>query len=276
MLKRALVIGITLLFISVGIASAHDLFLKPVRYFVEENADVLVRVLNGTFSKSENSIARTRLRDVSIVSPTGRATLDTSAWSADAGGGGGGDTSSFYVRTTGSGTYVIGVSTKPNVIALKAKDFNAYLREDGIPDALDARRRDKELNRDVRECYSKHVKALVQVGRTRSDQFSTELGYPAELIPLDNPYTLSPGSVLRVRTVIDGNPTANQFVLFGGRRPDGARIAQRSTRSDAEGVARVPLRVRGTWYVKFINMSRVSGDTVDYESKWATLTFMVR
>lgn len=69
---------------------------------------------------------------------------------------------------------------------------------------------------------------------------------------------------------------ANQFVLYGGRTSDGGRIVQRSVRSNAEGIARIPLRVRGTWYVKFISMTRLQGDTVDYESKWASLTFQVR
>jgi hypothetical protein len=32
----------------------------------------------------------------------------------------------------------------------------------------------------------------------------------------------------------------------------------------------------GWWYVKFIHMVPVNGDTVNYESKWATLTFQVR
>ena len=44
-------------------------------------------------------------------------------------------------------------------------------------------------------------------------------------------------------------------------------------------IARVALRNRGIWYVKFINMRAISaaaGDSVDYESKWATMTFAVR
>jgi hypothetical protein len=32
----------------------------------------------------------------------------------------------------------------------------------------------------------------------------------------------------------------------------------------------------GWWYVKFIHMVPVNGDTVNYESKWPTLTFQVR
>jgi uncharacterized GH25 family protein len=252
-------------------AAAHDMFVQPVRFFVEENADVIVRVLNGTFSKSENSIARDRLADLSVVSPTGRQRVDTAAWSAT------GDTSRFTMRTGVAGTYVVGVSTRPNVIPLEAKDFNLYLAEDGIPDVLAARRRNAEMDQPARERYAKHVKALIQVGAARSEHFATELGYPAELVPLENPYTLQVGATLRVRTLVDGRPAGNQYVLYGGRTSTGARIAQRNVRSDAEGIARVPLRTRGTWYVKFINMARLEGDTaVDYESKWATLTFQVR
>jgi hypothetical protein len=136
--------------------AAHDMFVQPARFFADENADVVVRVLNGTFAKSQNSIDRARLADVSVVSPDGRQRLDTAVWSVA------GDTSTFVVRTS-------------------------------------------------------------------------------------------------------------------GRTAAGARIAQRSTRSDGDGIARIPLRSRGTWYVKFINMTKLDGDSAaDYQSKWATLTFQLR
>lgn len=271
--KRTLRVALTtsaILITVVAVAQAHDLFLKPVTYFVAPNSDVLVRVLNGTFSRSENAVARPRLRDISVVTSSGRERVDTTAWTAM------GDTSAFHIRTKAAGTYVIGVSTKPNVIGLKATEFNTYLRTDGVPDVLASRRRDKELDRGARERYSKHVKALIQVGDAHTDQFGAELGYPAELVPLDNPYALGIGKVLRVRTVVEGRPVSNQFVLYGGRTAAGERLGQRSVRSDSTGTARIVLRARGTWYVKFIHMTRMQSDTVDYESKWATLTFQVR
>jgi uncharacterized GH25 family protein len=269
--RRIATVTAGLLLLSAVAAAAHDMFVQPARFFAEENANVLVRVLNGTFAKSENSIDRARLVDVTVVSPGGRQRVDTAAWST------GGDTSAFTIRTGAAGTYVVGVSTRPNVIALEAKEFNQYLSEDGIPDVLVTRRRSGELGRPARERYSKHVKALIQVGSARSDHFATELGYPAEVLALDNPYELHAGGSLRVRALVDGKPAANQYVLFGGRTPGGERLAQRSLRSNADGIARIPLRTRGTWYVKFINMARLEGDSAaDYESKWATLTFQVR
>ena len=267
---RTLLIGAGLLLAAVTVAAAHDLFLKPTRYFAPENAEVRVRVLNGTFTRSENSIARNRLADASVLTPVRRIALDTAEWSVA------GDTSTFHIHTRGAGTYVLGVSTRPSVIELSADDFNLYLKEDGIPDVLEARQKAGELGKGARERYHKHVKAMVQVGTARSEHYATPLGYPAELMPMENPYSLSSGASLRVKTLVDGKPAANQLVVYGGVNSEDAGIEARSVRSNAEGVATIPLGSAGIWYVKFINMVRVKGDSVDYESKWATLTFEVR
>jgi len=266
---RALV-GSVLLLTVATVAAAHDMFLKPTRFFAPENSEVRVRVLNGTFTRSENSIARNRLADASVITPTRRIVLDTAEWTVT------GDTSTFHIHTREAGTYVIGASTRPSVIDLSADDFNLYLKEDGIPDVLDARKAAGELEKPARERYHKHVKALIQVGTARSSHYGTALGYPAELVPVENPYTLSSGASLRVRTLVDGKPAANQLVLYGGVSASDANIEPKSVRSNAEGLATIPLATPGTWYIKFINMTRVSADSVDYESKWATLTFQVR
>jgi uncharacterized GH25 family protein len=268
--RRVAAITVGLLLATAALAAAHDMFLKPTRYFAPENAEVRIRLLNGTFTKSENSIARNRLADVSVVSPTRRSAIDTTEWGVK------GDTSTFHIHTRGAGTYVVGVSTRPNVIPIEADDFNLYLETDGIPDVLAARKRDGELKKDVKERYSKHIKTLIQVGDERSNHYSTVMGYPAEIVPLENPYALSSGATLRVRTLVDGKPAANQLVEFGGLTANEAGIQQKSTRSNAEGVATVSLSQAGTWYVKFISMAKVTKDSVDYESKWATITFQVK
>jgi hypothetical protein len=261
-----------LLLITAGTLAAHDLFLRAESYFLSPNGTVRLHVLNGTFSKSENAVTKDRLRDLSIVNPSGTTTpLDVAGWAET------GDTSIVTVPVGESGTYLIGASLKPREIALEAKDFNTYLATDGIPDVLAARRREGELDRPARERYSKHVKALVQVGSTRTAGYGAELGYPAELVPLNNPYSLKAGSMLRVRAVVEGAPVANQVVIAGGRTSGGGRIAQRSVRTNSDGVANIRIASRGVWYVKFINMQRAAADTtIDYESKWATLTFAVR
>lgn len=263
-MRRRVLVALLALMAWAGALPAHDLFLTLESYFVAPGASLSVRVLNGTFTASEGGVARDRVRDIAVVSPAARIRLDTTAWEAR------GDTSVLHVSTGESGTYVIGVSLRPRELKLEAKDFNDYLAHDGLPDVLEARRRNQELDRPARERYSKHVKALVQVGRVRSDNYQTALGYPAELIPLNNPYEIRPGGALRVRAVVDGRPVTNQLVSAGGP------VSARSARTDSAGVARFQVGSRGSWYVKFIHMRPVTGDTtIDYESKWATLTFGV-
>ena len=269
-ITRVATLSVILCVLTVSAAAAHDMFLKPTRYFAPENAEVRMRVLNGTFTKSENSIARNRLADASVLTPRGRSKIDTTEWSVR------GDTSTFHIHAREAGTYVIGVSTKPSIIALSADDFNLYLKDDGIPDVLEARKKAGELAKPAKERYHKHVKAMIQVGDAPSDLYKTAFGYPAELMPLENPYALKAGGTLRVQTLVDGKPAANQYVVYGGLTADEKGIEQKDVRSNAQGVASIPLRVAGTWYVKFINMARLKGDSADYESKWATLTFQVR
>ena len=283
LMKPRIGILTALLLLVAATLDAHDLFLRLDSFFVRPASAVQIRVLNGTFSKSENAITRDRLSDISVVGPAGRTHLDTTAWEAK------GDTSRLNVRTGAAGTYLVGASTLPREITLEAKDFNAYLADDGIPDVLAARRRDGELGKKATERYSKHVKALLQAGDTRSAGFDTVLGYPAELIPLNNPYLPRSGGWLRVKALVDGKPVANQLIVAGGRPPRGGRLAERRVRTDASGVARIRITDQGQWYVKFINMQRFTGDrsshpagtppgsaVPDYESKWATLTFEIR
>jgi len=248
---------------------AHDLFLKLETYFVPPRTTVRIAVLNGSFTKSEAAVTPDRLRDLSMVTSGGRVALPRASWQPH------GDTTWLTLMTGEAGTYVVGASLLPREIALAAKDFNAYLEEDGIPDVLAARTRDGELMKNARERYQKHVKAMFQVGDLRTRSFETVLGYAAEIVPLTNPYFVVLGDTVAFRCLVDGQPVAQQLVIAGGAR-DSTRIPEVRARSDTQGVARFVIRTPGKWYVKFVHMVPVQGDSVNYESKWATLTFQVR
>lgn len=257
------------LLIPAATAGAHDLFLRPLSFFIKPGTALVVRVISGTFDRSENAVVRDRLRDLSVVTPSGRTTLDSANWVAK------GDTSTFTIRTGAPGTYVIGASTLPRTIRLSGEQFNQYLKSDGLPGVLEARTKSGSLGDSASERYSKHVKTLIQVGSRPTPGFDRALGYPAELIPINNPYSLRAAGQLQIRAVVDGDPALHQLLLFGGRTANGGIIPEDSTRTDGRGLATLRLRQAGLWYVKFISMVPVANDSVNYESKWATLTFEV-
>ncbi|MGQ0702234.1 MAG: DUF4198 domain-containing protein [Gemmatimonadales bacterium] len=253
-----------------GPLGAHDLFLKLSTYFLPPNTAVNALLLNGTFTVSENSVSRDRIADVSLVGPGGRTALDTTALSPIR------DSTHVRFRTGESGTYVAGLSVRPREISLSGPEFNGYLKEEGLEDVVAERTRTATLGDSATERYAKHVKAVFQVGDRRSEEFSAVLGYPAEIVPVENPYTLTRGEVLQVRCLVNGQPAGGLTVLAGGRTRMGARIQQARATTDANGVASVRLTASGRWYVKFISMRRSSEPGLTHESQWATLTFEAR
>lgn len=251
-------------------ASAHDLFLKLDSYFLLPNSRASVRLLNGTFKKSDGTVSRERFRDISVLAPEVSGPIEELlAWRDE------GKTTIMELQTRGPGTYLVGVSTKPKEISLKAAEFNSYLRHDGIPDTLAERRKNAELNKDARERYSKHVRAVFQVGDALSDDYKQPLNYPVEIIPQQNPYSLRVSDLLTVLCTLDSRPIPNQFVMAGWESPDG-KLHLREARTDASGFARFKLAGAGKWYVKMIHMTRRSNPDLDYESKWASLTFEIK
>jgi hypothetical protein len=269
--KRKLPLSLLIAFAITIPVYAHDLFLKLDTYFLFPNSNATVRLLNGTFQQSDGAVRRERMRDVSLVTPGAGTTHPASSdWRDE------GNTSILNVRTAGAGTYVVGVSTMTREIDLSAADFNEYLSHDGIPDTLAERRRTGQLNRAVRERYSKHVRAIFQVGEARTDDFRAPLGYPVEIIPQQNPYSLRVGQTIEVLCTLDGRPLANQFVVAGVERA-GRLSRPVNARTDRNGIARFRLNAAGKWYVKFIHMMPVTTEPgLDYESKWASLTFEIR
>jgi len=251
-------------------AFAHDLFLKPDSFFTKVNQKISISVMNGTFQRSEGAVSFARLTDVSIVAPSN---VRSNAKEADFTKN---ETTAFMnLAPAEAGNYVVGLSTMWRENSLPAKEFNEYLVGEGIPDILEDRKRDKELETDGRYRYSKYVKAILQVGNKQSDTYKTVLGYAVEMIPQTNPYKLKKGDSIEILCLKDGKPLVGQTVLTG-YESGGKLAAEKSVRSDARGIIKIKLDGAGKLYAKFINMVKIDDPKLNYESKWATLTFGIK
>ena len=271
---RSLILLSFVVAVAVGNSMAHDLFLKLDSYFLRAEDKVSIALLNGTFEKSENTIDRDRIADASIVVPGPKVIHPKpSQWRDE-------DAMTVLDLVTGQpGTYVVGVSTKLRRIDLTAEEFTEYLEHDGVLDVLAERKKTGASSDAAREKYSKHVKAVIQVGDQRTPTFEKRLGYPVEIVPLENPYGLHPGDSLRVRVYRDDRPLGDQLIYAGHDEAEhdhshGSKVVQ--ARTDDNGEAVIDLPVAGRWYVRLIHMERVDDDEFDYESNWATLTFQIK
>ncbi|MEM6638353.1 MAG: DUF4198 domain-containing protein, partial [Pseudomonadota bacterium] len=252
-----------------------DTFFKFERYFIDTNADAVAILMNGSYTESENNVAVDRFQDVRIVGPEAKPVFpDSSQWKLT-------DVlNQLHFRSGKSGTYAIGASIRPRVLEMTAEDFDSYLRHDGVLDVLYARRAAGAPDGKIAEKYSKHVKALFQVDDHRTDNVTKPFGYPIEIVPQTNPYTLTSGDELSVQVLFEGKPVGDQLVYasyagYVGEREDDSAVDAVRTRTDEKGVARIPLTANGDWYVHLIHMVPSLEPSVDYESNWATLTFAV-
>jgi uncharacterized GH25 family protein len=264
------------LVLSSGSASAHELFLKAENAVASPGTQQVVKLLNGSFDKSENAVSRDRMRDVSVIANGKTMHPSHSAWSDDESK----TTSTLKYEASAAGTYVIGVSTKPKLLTLPAKEWADYLRHDGVPDTLAVFEKQNTLA-NVRERYSKHVRAIVQVGDKKTTDYATALGYPVEILLERNPYEMKLGQAISFRVLFDDKPVANQYVKVSyeghhGHDSAGNHAAAHQLRTDKEGRASFVIDKKAVWYVSLIHMQQVKDPEADYESNWATVTFGVR
>ena len=135
--------------------------------------------------------------------------------------------------------------------------------------------------RNVVEKYSKHVKAVFQVGNKKTDGFKQRFEYPIEIVPQRNPFALNVGDTLPVKVFFRGKPVSNQLVYasyvgFHSHNDEGQHVEAVQTRTDAQGVAQIKISKKGLWYVKLIHMVASEEKGIDYESNWATMTFEIK
>ena len=263
--------GLLLLLTITFTFSAHELFLKTDSHFLKPNSASQLYLYNGTFDTSENEITRDRIVNAKIIGPdylfepTEKNYMDK-------------DEITYLNLTTGdAGTYVAGISTLPRILEMDAKAFNKYLDHEGLEGTIVNRKAANIMEKGAKERYSKHVKALLQVGDATSIDFMKPLNYPIEFVPLNNPYEIKLGDAVAFKLLRDGKPLANHIVHYSTSMPGkDAHDNENSTQTNDNGLVTIKPTAKGKWYVATIHMEKKSGDTVDYESNWATLTFEIK
>lgn len=97
--------------------------------------------------------------------------------------------------------------------------------------------------------YEKFCKTLVTVGRA-DDAWREPVGQRLEIIPGKDPARCKAGDALPVTVLFDGRPLAAEVsATYNGFSP-APNVYACTARSDADGVAYVPISHDGTWMVR--------------------------
>ncbi len=253
-------------------ASAHDYWLEPERFFlpavgVESSGITPFHLYMGDGFKSEEErplqLARTTRFALFVAGEETDLTIGLSD----------GQLPAFRFTPRRNGTHLFVMERTPQRLELAARQFNDYLREEGLTDVLRQRTSTRTDTQPGRERYTRYIKSLVQVGARHTDDYKRIAGQRLEIVPLRNPYQLKRGATLPVKILFDGQPLAGATVAAYNRTLQQPLTA----RTDSNGVARFKLTASGAWLVRLVYMRRCANCAdADWESFWGACTFGVR
>lgn len=251
-----------------GAARAHDLWLVPGSFRPGPGDTLRVFINNGDrFPESLTLLGEHRVASLSIRDPVDA--VEPSPFRVD----GASLTFEFSVRRTG--TYVLGLETRPRTVRLKSSDFDDYLEEEELSAMIALREARGSSGSAAVERYTKWAKAMIVVpGEAREGAEHAPLGHRLEIVPDVGPGGLAPGAELPLRVLYDDAPLGSARVVFGrAGRPGYEPVVT----TDDDGRARVRLAQAGRWFARVLHMIPVEDDPqVEWESFWATLTFEIQ
>jgi uncharacterized GH25 family protein len=249
--------------------AAHDTWLVPATFKVAAGQPVKLALnTSEDFPTSESAAQPDRIEKFLVVTAGGRS--EVMGYRVEG--------SSLVAEVTpGPGLTFAAAMTKPRLIVLEEKDFNTYIREEGLENIVEARAVRGETFSPGRERYAKVAKLVLCTDDQDDDKrrYRTRLGARLEIVPLTNPCGLRAGDTLAVQVVFEGRPLAGAWVAAGTEGTHGHHYPYRQ-RTDAEGRALVRVDRAGPWFVRALHMvPSTEFDDADWQSWFSTLTFGV-
>jgi len=267
-------------------ALAHEFWLQPASFRIAVGAVVPLKLLVGEGFKGETWPRPTRRvrRFVRFgpASPADSTDLRPALLA---------DSVAPALRCPTAGTQLIVLTSAPSFIELPAAEFTAYLREEGLDNALRHRQQQGETTtKPGREAYRRCAKTLVlATTSTRAPASPADtvyrrvLGLPLELVPEQNPFRLRAGASLTVRVLRGGQPVPGALIQVWEvqpvlEKPGSPLVAPThfSTRANNNGRVLLRLPSSGPYLVaaNYIEPAPTAlASRADWLSTWATLTF---
>lgn len=243
---------------------AHEFWLNPEKFYYEKGSIATIALQVG--EDFEGSPWKGSITRLSLFSPFQgetiiRPELDTLK-------------RSLKVLFEGEGTNILVLQNKPSKIELDAEKFNAYLKEDGLEEILEFRKKNGLENTAGREIYERCAKLLLKVGKLQDKNFSRNTNLPLEIIPLNNPYSGKIGKKQKIYFSVkfQGKPAANLSIKFWQKV--GTELIKKEAKTSASGEVSFEFLHQGKVMISCVKMiPHDNSAEADWHSYWASLVF---
>ncbi|KIQ67697.1 hypothetical protein Wenmar_03656 [Wenxinia marina DSM 24838] len=250
--------------------AAHEYWLQPQAYQVPADGMLTADIVNGQeFDGTRLPYLPPRFSRFEVRQGDTAAPVEMRI----------GDRPAMDVPALGPGLNVVVHEAVPQPLTYDGWDaflrFVAHKDLLGGTEAVTALQAERGLSReDVTELYSRHVKTLIAVGDGAGRD--VRVGMETELVALENPYTDDLSDGLDVQLFYRDAPRADAQIEVFDRALGAEEVAISYIRTDAEGVATVPVEAGHEYMLDSVVLRVPEGDVGQmWDSLWANLTFAV-
>lgn len=246
--------------------AAHEFWIQPDKFIYKRGETVNLRFLVGenytgdNWSGNRDKVQNLQLYFENVTDKDLGNQLDTVK----------GD--SLQLAMLDEGTVMVTLNTKNSFIELEGNKFNDYLREDGLTEALEYRIQNNDTLKAGREYYQRSVKTIFQVGSKTTNSCKQKTDLPIDIVPDDNPYSMSRDEDFKVAVFFMGEKLRNTKIKVWHRYED--KLTQHDYMTDDDGKLKFFYTPQGEWMVSCVKMVRLPSDTTaEWQSYWGSLTW---
>jgi uncharacterized GH25 family protein len=184
------------------------------------------------------------------------------------------DRERLTIKFDRAGTHLLTLQSAVQFKAWDAAGFNTFLEENGLEDVLTKRKESGTSDKPAGERQVVYTKLLVQVGNTPDDVYKEVVGFPLEIIPERNPYSLRSGDVMRFRILKDGKPLFGARVKVWNRKDN--RTTLQNIYTEKDGTMETRLSSDGPWMVSVVRAEPSKTAGAEWNTSSASLVFGIR
>lgn len=184
------------------------------------------------------------------------------------------DRERLTIKFDRAGTHLLTLQSAVQFKAWDAAGFNTFLEENGLEDVLTKRKENGTSDKPAGERQVVYTKLLVQVGNTPDDVYKKVVGFPLEIIPERNPYSLRSGDVMRFRILKDGKPLFGARVKVWNRKDN--RTTLQNIYTEKDGTMETRLSSDGPWMVSVVQAEPSKTAGAEWNTSSTSLVFGIR
>lgn len=248
--------------------SSHEFWLEPDKFIYDRGDEINVSFLVGENFEGENWTGDSS-KIYSLVYYYGGVKDEIPRKLFP----GKGDT--LHLRQYDEGTNMLAYNSYSSLIRLDAEEFNKYLEEDGLTNAIEYRKEHNETDSAAVELYMRSVKTIFQVGAIKDETYKRTTSLPLDIIPQSHPYKHNDGDEMIFKILYKGDPFANALVkLWHSNKGETTKI---DLKTDENGFVKFPVQTKGRWMLSCVKMEHLERDPtklyVPWQSYWGSCTW---